>query len=79
MGLFFITAAVFGFAILALSVGVMFTKDKEIGGSCGGPDVNSECCQTCPEKEGCDDVRALDVEVPAVHARRAVASLGQAP
>lgn len=79
MGLFLVTMGVFGIAIAGLSVGVMFSKEKELHGSCGGPDANADCCQTCPDKEACDDVAALGVDVPHVHAKREVPGLAQAP
>ena len=50
-----ITMAVFGLAIAGLAVGVIFQGErKELKGSCGGPETNPDCCQTCPEKAACE-------------------------
>jgi hypothetical protein len=78
MGLFLVTMGIFGIAIAALSVGVVFSKEKELKGSCGGPEVNADCCQTCPDKDACDDVKGLELDVPHVHAKREVPGLAQA-
>ncbi len=59
MTLFLITAAVFGLAFAGLAVGVILQGEKkELKGSCGGPEANPDCCQTCPDQGLCED--ALD-------------------
>jgi len=56
-----ITQIIIGFlvlfiGILGASVGVLFSKRKgrELKGSCGGPEVNPDCCktrgETCPKE-----------------------------
>lgn len=75
--LLLLTLGLFGMAFAGLAVGVIFTKDKELGGSCGGPDVNPECCQTCPEQDACEDVRELALSVPPPSGRPTPAALRQ--
>lgn len=79
MALFGITTVILLVAFAGLAVGVIFTKEKELQGSCGGPDVNPECCQTCPDKDACDDVGDMELEVPPVPERPAAAGLAQHP
>lgn len=79
MAPFGITATIFLLAFAGLAVGVILTEKKELQGSCGGPNVNPECCQTCPEKDACDDVADLELEVPPVPERQAPAGLSQHP
>ncbi len=56
MGTFGIVLVVFAVAMVGMAVGVILTGQKgELKGSCGGPDVNSDCCQVCPEKDSCED------------------------
>lgn len=54
-----LTVAVFGFAMLIMSVGVIFTG-RCLRGSCGGPDIldpNGDplTCATCPNRQDEDD------------------------
>ena len=79
MALFAITAAVFVLAFAGLAIGVILSENKELQGSCGGPNVNPECCQTCPEKDACDDVADLGLDVPPVPERDAISGLAQHP
>ena len=60
-----LSLVVFGCAFAALAVGVIFSRDKELKGSCGGPQANPDCCMKCPDKQPCDEVKGLDVDVPA--------------
>ncbi|MCP4500773.1 MAG: hypothetical protein GY822_12500 [Deltaproteobacteria bacterium] len=55
MQLFFLVLIVLLAAFGALAVGVIFTGNKSLQGSCGGPDANADCCQTCPEASKCED------------------------
>ena len=83
MALFGITVTVFLLAFAGLAVGVILTEKKELQGSCGGPSVNDECCQTCPDKEACDDLEGEaghhPLEVPALPDRATAPSLAQHP
>lgn len=79
MALFLVTTAVFGLAFAALAVGVIFTRDKELSGSCGGPGVNPDCCQTCPDRGACESIEGASLEVPPVQARPVSRGLEQAP
>lgn len=74
MNLFLVTSVVFGGAIFGLAIGVIFQGDKKaLKGSCGGPEVNSDCCMTCPDADECDDAPRLD------HAAMAVENLAHVP
>jgi|GEM_PF-1845610 len=55
MQLFVVVLVVFLIAFAGMAVGVILTDKKELQGSCGGPDANPDCCQTCPEKAMCED------------------------
>lgn len=75
----FVTLGVFLLAFAGLAVGVILSDKKELQGSCGGPGVNPECCQVCPEKDACDDSHHLGLDVPRVEERPIPPGLAQAP
>ncbi len=59
MGIVLLTIAVFGMAMLAMAVGVIFSN-RCLHGSCGGPEVKgpdgeSLNCATCPNREPKED------------------------
>ncbi len=55
MGLFGLVFVLLAIAMVGMAIGVILTGQRgELKGSCGGPDANPDCCQTCPEKDACD-------------------------
>lgn len=82
MSMFLITFAVLALCFAGLAVGVIFQGERKVlKGSCGGPDVNDDCCQTCPEREACEDGidMTLKDEIAALPKKKAHPSLGQLP
>ncbi len=55
MQLFFLVLIVLLAAFGALAIGVILTDNKSLQGSCGGPEANADCCQTCPDAAKCED------------------------
>ena len=79
MSSFVVVFVLFAFAMVGMAVGVIFSgKRGELKGSCGGPEVNSDCCQTCPEKDACDDAETVHARLGLPPARGDHPSLSQA-
>lgn len=77
MSLFLVTLGVLLTAVAALSVGVVLSERKELKGSCGGPELNADCCQTCPDRPACDAVDVPKLDVPRATTKPAPSALAQ--
>lgn len=58
MSTFLIVFAILVVGMAGMAIGVIASggdESKALRGSCGGPDINPDCCKACPEKDACGD------------------------